>query len=249
MSSTARVEESGAFTLKKVASAIYQVSVNNVPAGAYLKSVQWNGREKLGEPIDLSAGVAGEIQVILGTDGATFDVKAMHGDTPARDATVVLLPEDVSRRNPEITKSEETNDTGHVVFKDVPPGNYLAFAWDKVENGDWFDPVFIKAAAKDWRPRDPGLTRQPTRRPQIDSAALANARAARSSPTVQSCCGAVFQAADPHSCGSSRLESRLRGRIPAPQFHSPWPRLSAGASLRLRGELDPRSGRTSPPLL
>ena len=149
MPSTGRVEDSGAFTLKKVSPAIYRPEVSNIPAGAYLKSIQWNGREKLGEPLDLSAGVAGDIQVILATDGATFDAKVMHDDKPVRDVTVVLLPEDAGRRNPHNTKSEETSDTGHVVFKDVPPGNYLAFAWEKVEEGDWFDPVFIKAAAKD----------------------------------------------------------------------------------------------------
>jgi hypothetical protein len=33
-----------------------------------------------------------------------------------------------------------------VAFKDVPPGRYLAIAWEKVEEGDWFDPAVVKAA-------------------------------------------------------------------------------------------------------
>jgi hypothetical protein len=72
-----------------------------------------------------------------------------NGDKPVADATVVLLPEDAAHRNSHTTHQESTDDAGHAAFKDVPPGNYLAFAWEKVEEGDWFDPVFVKAAAND----------------------------------------------------------------------------------------------------
>jgi hypothetical protein len=135
--------------MKKVAPASYQLSLQNIPAGAYLKSVLWSGREKLGEQMDFSAGVGGDLQVILGTDGGTFDAKVTRGDKPVDDATVVLLPEDAAHRSGESTRSASTDDAGHVVFKDVPPGHYLVFAWEKVEEGDWFDPVFVKAAAND----------------------------------------------------------------------------------------------------
>ena len=149
MPATATVDESGAFTLKKISSAPYDLNLPRVPPGSYLKSVLWNGREKLGEPLDFSAGTTGDLQVILGTDGATFDAKVSRDDKPAADATVVLLPEDAGRRHPETTRTESTDDTGHATFKDVPPGNYLVFAWEKVEQGDWFDPAFVKAAAND----------------------------------------------------------------------------------------------------
>lgn len=149
MPASGRADESGSFELKKVAAASYEVSMSGVPAGAYLKSVLWNGREELGEPLDFSAGVSGDLQVILGTDGGTFDVKVSRDDKPVNDARVVLLPEDAGRRSSATTRSESTNEVGHAAFKDVPPGNYLAFAWEKVEEGDWFDPVFVKAAAND----------------------------------------------------------------------------------------------------
>lgn len=147
MPSSASVDESGAFTLTKVATLPYELSLTHVPDGAYLKSVLWNGREILGQPLDLTAGAAGDLQVILGTDGAKLDAAVSHDDKPVADATVVLLPEDPTRRYPETTSSEETDDKGHAAFKDVPPGNYLLFAWEKVEEGAWFDPAFVKAAA------------------------------------------------------------------------------------------------------
>jgi uncharacterized GH25 family protein len=149
MPAIGRVEESGSFVVKKVAPASYELSMQNVPAGAYLKSVLWNGREKLGAPMDFSAGAGGDLQLILGTDGGTFDAKVARDDKPVENATVVLLPEDAAHRSGETTRSSTTDGAGHVAFKDVPPGRYLVFAWEKVEQGDWFDPVFVKAAAND----------------------------------------------------------------------------------------------------
>src|ERR1017187_9332285 len=59
------------------------------------------------------------------------------------------LPEDPTRRYTETTHSQSTDDKGHAAFKDVPPGNYLLFAWEKVEQGAWFDLAFLKAAASE----------------------------------------------------------------------------------------------------
>jgi Carboxypeptidase regulatory-like domain len=144
---TGAVDESGAFTLNKVAAAPHKLRVMAMPAGVYLKSILWNGRDVLGESLDLTAGVSGDLQVIIGTDGATIDTAVTHDDKPIVDATVVLIPEDPARRFPENTHSQSTDDKGHATFKDVPPGNYLAFAWENVETGMWFDPAFLKANA------------------------------------------------------------------------------------------------------
>jgi uncharacterized GH25 family protein len=149
MPSMGTVTESGAFTLTKVASAPHVFSVSRVPAGAYLKSVLWNGRDILGQSLDLSAGTGGDLQVILGTDGGSIDAAVSHDDKPVSDATVVLLPEDPTRRFTETTHSQSTDEKGHAAFKDVPPGNYLLFAWEKVEQGAWFDPAFLKGAASE----------------------------------------------------------------------------------------------------
>jgi Carboxypeptidase regulatory-like domain len=146
MPSNAVADESGAFAMKKVVAARYEFRLSRLPAGSYLKSVLWNGKEKLGEPIDFSAEGSADLQVYLGTDGGAFDAKVARDDKPSEDATVVLLPADPARRNPHTTRSESTDAAGHVAFKDVAPGDYLAIAWEKIEEGDWFDPAVIKAA-------------------------------------------------------------------------------------------------------
>jgi hypothetical protein len=139
------VSESGAFTLKKVVAATYQLSLQRQPDGTYLKSVQLGGHEKLGQPLDFSAGFAGPLEVVLGTDGGEFEATVSRDDKPVANATVVLIAADPSARFPESTRSGETDSTGHVTLKAVPPGSYLAFAWEKVEYGEWFDPAFLKS--------------------------------------------------------------------------------------------------------
>lgn len=138
------VSETGAFTLNKVSQAQYEVSLAHVPDGAYLQSVQWGGREMLGKPVDFSAGFAGALKIVLGTDGGSFETTVMRDDKPVSDATVVLLPADPAGRFTRTTKSGESDAAGRVTFKDVAPGSYLAFAWEKVEDGAWLDPVFLK---------------------------------------------------------------------------------------------------------
>jgi uncharacterized Zn-binding protein involved in type VI secretion len=143
-----RTTESGAFTLK-AAPAPYRLVLSLVPPGTYLKSVTLNGRETLGKLLDLSAGAgAGDVEVTLGTDGGQVDATVSLSDKPLFDATVVLIPADPSRRFLETTKSESTDETGHAIVKDVPPGDYLVLAWEKVESGEWFDPDILKAVEK-----------------------------------------------------------------------------------------------------
>lgn len=106
----------------------------------------WNGKEKLGDAFDFSVGSAAELEVFLGTDGGAFDATVSRDDKPLSDATVVLLPDEPSRRNLETVRRANMNDAGHVAFKDVPPGDYFVIAWEKIEEGAWFDPAVVKAA-------------------------------------------------------------------------------------------------------
>jgi hypothetical protein len=66
-------------------------------------------------------------------------------DKPVPNATVVLLPAEPNRRFPDTVRTATADDAGHVTLKDVPPGNYIAFAWEEVEDGIWFDADFVTA--------------------------------------------------------------------------------------------------------
>ena len=142
-----KADKSGAFTLDHVAHASYDLALPVSPEGTYVKSVAFNDRESLGQPFDCSGISSATLRVVLGTDGGKVEARVSRDDKPAPDTTVVLLPADPNRRFPQTVRTGSSDASGHVTIKDVPPGDYLAFAWEEVESGLWFDPEFIKAQA------------------------------------------------------------------------------------------------------
>jgi protocatechuate 3,4-dioxygenase beta subunit len=144
MPAFATASESGDFVVKKLAAAPYNLTLPHLPDGTYLKSVQLGGHERLGQTLDFSAGFAAPVQIVLGTDGGEFEATVSRDDKPVADATVVLLAADPNGRFPETTRTGESDSAGHVKIKDVPPGDYIAFAWEEVEEGEWLDAGFLK---------------------------------------------------------------------------------------------------------
>jgi uncharacterized protein (DUF2141 family) len=146
MPASAKADKSGVFTLEGVTPAAYDLTLPLSPAGTYVKSVTFNDRESLGRALDCSAITAGTLGIVLGTDGGKVTGRVSRDDKPAPNATVVLLPADPSRRFPATVRQGVSDEAGHIALNDVPPGDYLAFAWEEVEDGAWFDADFVKTA-------------------------------------------------------------------------------------------------------
>ncbi len=140
-----RAETSGAFTLDHVPRAPYELMLPFFPEGTYLKSVLFNDRESLGRLLDCSSLTTGTLRIVLGTDGGKVEARVSRDDKPAPDATVVLVPADPNRRYREAVYTGSSDASGLLTLKDVAPGDYLAFAWEDVEDGLWFDPDFLKS--------------------------------------------------------------------------------------------------------
>ncbi|MBZ5585933.1 MAG: hypothetical protein LAQ30_27835, partial [Acidobacteriia bacterium] len=141
---TAKVDESGAFTLKRLAAAPYDLALPSVPEGTYIKSVTFNGRDAMGKELECPPGGNATLRIVLGTDGGQVEASVSREDKAVSDATVVLLPAAPDQRHAEAVRKGSTDASGKATLKDVPPGDYLAFAWEKVEDDAWFDPDFLK---------------------------------------------------------------------------------------------------------
>ena len=141
---SAEAAKDGAFELTDVDAAPYDLSIENLPDGTYVKSVLFNGRERLGMELDCAESPAGSLTITLGTDGGAVQASVSIDDKPAADATVVLLPTNPERRFPDAVRTEVSDAAGQVTLNGVPPGDYLAFAWETVEDGAWYDPEFLK---------------------------------------------------------------------------------------------------------
>lgn len=144
MPAGAAANASGAFTLDHVTAATYDVTFPHLPKGTYIKSFTFNGRDTFGQPIDCTGGAAGNLRIVLGTDGGKVEATAKREEQHIANATVVLLPADPARRFPQAVFSASADYAGNAALTDVAPGDYLAFAWQKVEDDIWYDPAYIK---------------------------------------------------------------------------------------------------------
>ncbi len=148
-----KIDKSGAFTLDHVRRAPLELMLDDPPEGTYLKSVLFNDRELPGQAFDCSAITTGTLRIVLGTDGGKVEARVSSDDKPAPFATVVLLPFDPNRRCPLTVRARSSDASGHLTLKDVAPGDYLAFAWEDVEDWVWFDPEFLKSQPQGLRVR------------------------------------------------------------------------------------------------
>lgn len=139
------VADDGTFTIANVIPARYQLSLYPLPDGAYVRSVRVGEQEMPAHAIDLSGGVAGELQVILKMAAGEVDgtVQDENGQ-PASGAVVTLLPDPPNPEQEQLYHTAATDQNGSFQVKNVAPGNYRVYAWEDLEAGAQYDAELLK---------------------------------------------------------------------------------------------------------
>lgn len=144
--------EDGHLGLEVMVGGSYRITfapAGNAPAlkDSYIKSIRMGERDVWNDGLQLNNEAAAKIEIVIGTKPGS--VNGMVVDAQRRpalnvtNATVVLVP-DIGRRRASGYKVATTDSSGRFQLAGVPPGDYLAFAWDDVEIGAWQDPEFLK---------------------------------------------------------------------------------------------------------
>jgi hypothetical protein len=127
----------GSFFLPSVPLDRYRVETANLPEGAYVKAVFFNGQDITNWMVDLIGGLGGRLEVVLSRDagevsGAVRDAKG--NAVPAAWVSVWSTDRDESGRSKAaqvtITDSRGAFRVGH-----LPPGKYKVVAWEDIEFG------------------------------------------------------------------------------------------------------------------
>jgi hypothetical protein len=128
----------GALTLRNLAPALYRVQVQNLVDGYYLKSIRFGGRDLIRRELDLSAGVAGSLEIVLSAKPASISgtVRNSDGD-PVAEATVNVWTKD----DPDI-RAARTDASGHFTLRNFAPGEYRVIAWESIDRGVIENPAF-----------------------------------------------------------------------------------------------------------
>ncbi len=136
--------EDGAFTLKKLVPWNWEIHVSGPLGDAYVKSARMGQQDVLVNGLDLTAGVAGPLEVVLGANGAQVQGSVADSDgKPLVGATVVLAPAVRRDRQTDLYRTVQTSQDGRFQLRGIAPGDYRLYAWAQVENGAWFDPEFL----------------------------------------------------------------------------------------------------------
>jgi protocatechuate 3,4-dioxygenase beta subunit len=145
-SSTSSVKENGTFTISNVAPDHLNFVVSGLPDGFYVKSIRSGDNDVHTAGLDLNRGPAGQIEITLSPGaGQVEGVVRNDKQQPAPGATVVLIPQEVERRDQMSYYKTATSDQyGRFTAKNLDPGEYKVYAWEDMEFGAYMDPELVK---------------------------------------------------------------------------------------------------------
>jgi hypothetical protein len=141
--SAAVIDANGRFTLKGVDTGDDLLDVQGLPEDAYLSAARIGERDVLADGIAIDGSGKDPIEVLLNIDGGTLAV-AVHDadDRPSPGARFVLVPEP-GRRHPDRYRTAVVDENGRFTLRGIPPGDYTAFAWERIESNAHLNADFM----------------------------------------------------------------------------------------------------------
>lgn len=141
----AQAAADGSFTIRAVLPDRYVVRASGLPAGCYVDSIRFGDADATGLPFEIGATPPALLTVRIAGGAGVVDGK-VEGDRqqPVGGATVVLVPEGDRRGRPVFYASGVTDSAGKFTLKGVVPGDYRAYAFERIEQGAYLDADFMK---------------------------------------------------------------------------------------------------------
>jgi hypothetical protein len=151
-----KLDRAGVFVIPDVAPGAYDLSLDGLANGDYVKSIRADAIDALASGLDLTSGTAPSIlEVVVSPKAATVTGILRSSPTGARvpGASVVLIPQEQPRRGQRYYYRTAVSDlTGAFSLSSLPPGEYMAFAWQDLDGDAWLDPDFMKPFEKSGEP-------------------------------------------------------------------------------------------------
>lgn len=145
-SNMSAVASDGAVEFDSMPDGHYVAEVDGLSQNAYVKSVTLGDEDVLDSGFDIANGQAPgtSLNIVVSASGAQIGGTVMLDGKPFNDALVTLLPADFSKLSDDLRyKTSTTDQYGNYSLTGIRPGDYLLFAWEKIEGGRERDPDFI----------------------------------------------------------------------------------------------------------
>ncbi len=147
----------GTFTLEPVVPrAEYDVAVEPLPPGTYVKSISFGGRNILGGKSRFVPN--SPLRIVLAAATDELSVHVTNGSEPSAGIQVVLVPGPSLRRRADRYITGFTSESGDLLLTAVPSGEYTAYAFEQIEPGAYYALAYNPAAETRLRDRSVSVT-------------------------------------------------------------------------------------------
>jgi hypothetical protein len=147
------IGDEGSFEFNVVQYDRYRLSLGSTQPNIYLKSVTVAGKPVQGTVLDWSAGQPANLQVLLANDGGRLEGTVTEAK-PLDRSLVVLVPADMTKLAGAELFTEFADNNQKFRLANLPPGDYLAFAFAFRPNERSTDPAMFSDPG--WVPSYPG---------------------------------------------------------------------------------------------
>jgi len=133
-----------------IASGAFRFLSMNSPVtfkGNYVKSIRLGDVDVLNRPLHLEGPTSDSLDIVIGTAGGGVNGVVVDQDRkPLPNVTVALVPDGDRRARLDLKKSTSSDLSGRFSFAAIPPGDYIAFAIDGPDDGEWQNPDVVALA-------------------------------------------------------------------------------------------------------
>jgi len=159
------VNKDGSFELDGVADGSYALAAGGLEQGWFVKSAHLGSEDVLLKGVQIENGaVAGHLEIVVSSDGAQIEGTVTDSDQnqPLSGVQLRAKPEPETDYNHFRSRQAATDQNGHFVLKDIPPGKYRVSA--KIPStasgapAIKSDPVMVSVAEREHRALDFKLT-------------------------------------------------------------------------------------------
>lgn len=129
------VADNGTFEIENLMPGKYYPRVAGNVQGAYLKAMRLGQQDMLGQELDFSQGVSGELEIVFRYGAPEVDgtVQLPQNQTADSDSVRVVLVPDTLNADGSGIETGVLNQNGQFSIKQLRPGHYRAYAFEKID--------------------------------------------------------------------------------------------------------------------
>lgn len=137
----AEVKPDGSFRISNVPPGVWDIGVDPVPKGGYIKSMRLGDQDVLTEEMAIRSDTTAPLNIVVSARGGVVDGVV----TGAKKAYVLLAPTGRFENVWTFYRTEPVDEDGHYEIRGIVPGSYTLYALERMRTDPAQDPDFVKS--------------------------------------------------------------------------------------------------------